>query len=96
MSPENPGNLVASVTCLRGSESDANRWEPGKGRWLIDESADGRIDAGRQAADYRVHVIGPEAKPVPLTRPAARKSPRPGPNRARGWESTPRSAQLFR
>jgi hypothetical protein len=69
MSPEEPKNLVASLTCLRVSDSASygTAWEPGKGKWVQDETADGRADVGRQAADYRVFVLDPDGKPVALT-----------------------------
>ena len=44
-----------------------SRWEPGRGLWYPGETVDGRADAGRQRADYRVLVLDPDGKPVGLT-----------------------------
>ncbi len=69
MSPEEPTNLVASLTCLRisGGAAYTGDWEPGNGHWYsYGESADGRADSGRQPADYRVLVRDTDGKPVPL------------------------------
>jgi hypothetical protein len=69
MSPEEPTNLVASLTCLRvsGSAPYGSEWKPGEGRWGFGESSDGRADAGRQPADYHVAVLGPDGTPVTMT-----------------------------
>jgi hypothetical protein len=69
ISPEEPKNLVVSLTCLRVSESASygRAWERGRGWWLPGETPDGRADAGRQASDYRVFVLDPDGKPLPLT-----------------------------
>ncbi len=69
MSPAEPANLVASLTCLSVSPSAAclGDWQPGNGWWDLDQCADGRADAGRQAGDYRVLVRGPDGEPIQLT-----------------------------
>ena len=79
--PEDPKNLVASLTCLSvtGNAPYSGDWEPGKHYWLVNESADGRVDAGRQAADYRVLVVGPDGKSIPLTAAGRADIAAPGP-----------------
>ena len=95
MSPEEPKNLVVSLSCLRYSDTDSNNssWEPGSGRWRPAETGDGRADVGRQAADYRVLVLDPDGAAVPLT-PFGRGYRRClNRSTVAALRSTPRSAQ---
>ena len=69
VSPADPSLLVASVTCLRTSPRarGGQQWEPGAGPWWWADDGDGRVDAGRQPADYRIMVLAPGGRFLPLT-----------------------------